>query len=92
MKRDISRQILVSDIFNEFEKQYQKMQECNNADETLNFCRTHSNIIGKNVLLKRNDWQSKAKAIDLNQQGQLMVRYNDGTCESISSADISILE
>lgn len=92
MKRDISRQILVSDIFNEFEKQYQKMQECNNADETLNFCRMHSNIIGKNVLLKRNDWQSKAKAIDLNQQGQLMVRYNDGTCESISSADISILK
>jgi BirA family transcriptional regulator, biotin operon repressor / biotin---[acetyl-CoA-carboxylase] ligase len=90
IKKKISRQKLVSDIFNEFEKQYQKMQEHKNSDETLDFCRTHSNIIGKNILLNRNGQQSKAQVIDLNRQGQLMVRYKDGTFESISSGNISI--
>jgi BirA family biotin operon repressor/biotin-[acetyl-CoA-carboxylase] ligase len=90
IKNEISRKKLVSDIFNEFEKQYQKMQEHKNIDETLDFCRTHSNIIGKNILLNRNGQQSKAQVIDLNRQGQLMVRYKDGTFENISSGNISI--
>lgn len=88
MKKEISRQRLVSDILNRFENQYQKMQERQNVNEALDFCRTHSNIIGKNILLKRNGRQSKAQAMDLNNQGQLVVRYKDGTCENISSADI----
>lgn len=91
IKSEISRQKLAAAILNEFEKQYQKMQEHQNMGGVLDFCRTHSNIIGNNILLTRNGRQSEAQVIDLNQQGQLVVRYKDGTFENISSGMISIL-
>lgn len=90
MKKEISRQKLVSDILNEFEKQYKKFKEQNAADETLEYCRAHSSLTGKNILLKRNGRQTKAQVMDISSNGQLAVRYPNGMSENVSSADISV--
>jgi len=90
--KDISRQRLVSDILYAFEKLYKNVQNQENIDGILDFFTNHSNIIGKNILLKRNHRKSAVYVTGLNRQGQLVIRYKDGSYGNISSGDISILE
>lgn len=92
LKREIVRQELISDILNKFEKQYNRIKQHENSDEALDFCRTHSNLIGKTLLITRNGRKWKAQAMELNNQGQLMIRYEDGTTENIIAGEISVLQ
>lgn len=92
LKREIIRQKLISDILNEFEMRYNRIKQHENMDEALDYCRKHSNLIGKTILLARNGRKLKAQVMELNNQGQLSIRYEDGTTENIIAGEISVLQ
>jgi BirA family transcriptional regulator, biotin operon repressor / biotin---[acetyl-CoA-carboxylase] ligase len=90
-KKQISRKNLISNILYEFEKQYILFKEHEDIDYVVGFCRKYSSVIGKQILLERNDQKILAKAIDINNRGQLLLQFTNGSTESISIGDISIL-
>jgi BirA family transcriptional regulator, biotin operon repressor / biotin---[acetyl-CoA-carboxylase] ligase len=90
-KRQISRKDLLSDILYEFEKQYILFKEHESINNVVEFCRKYSSVIGKQILLERNDQKILAKVIDINNRGQLLIQFSNGSSENISIGDISIL-
>lgn len=55
-------------------------------DEYKQLCMT----LGKDVLLVRGDEKRYATALDLGEDGGLIVRYPDGTEETVSSGEVSV--
>lgn len=90
-KKQISRKILISEIFYEFEKQYTNVKAHEDISDTIAFCRKYSSIIGKQILLERNDQKILARVIDINNQGQILIKLSSGNFESISTGNITIL-
>ena len=77
---------LVSEILNtlwEMEK-----SPCDNS--ILQNYKDLSLVLGKNIIIKRNPIQ-KAKAIDINSKGNLIVEHENGEIEGLHSGEISIL-
>jgi BirA family biotin operon repressor/biotin-[acetyl-CoA-carboxylase] ligase len=56
----------------------------------LDVCKKKSNVIGKNINLIKNKEIKRAKAIDLGEEGELIVQYENGEIDSIISGEISV--
>ena len=52
--------------------------------------RERSLVIGKEILVLKRDGSRKAKALDVDQDCHLLVEYEDGTREKLSSGEISV--
>ncbi|MBP1926124.1 BirA family biotin operon repressor/biotin-[acetyl-CoA-carboxylase] ligase [Sedimentibacter acidaminivorans] len=90
--RYIERSIIVSKILNNFEILYNEFINNKNFILSLNICKLKSNIIGKNINLIKNKEVTKAKALDLGEEGDLIVQYENGEIDSIISGEISVRE
>lgn len=53
--------------------------------------RQRSMVIGKNIHVITSDTQRSAHALDIDRECRLIVRYEDGSIDQLSSAEISIL-
>lgn len=60
------------------------------AKKTIEMYRKRSCIIGQEINVIRNNKNIRAAALDILPKGELLVRYEDGTCEKLSSGEISI--
>lgn len=60
------------------------------AKKTIELYRKRSCIIGHEINVIRNNKNIRAAALDILPKGELLVRYEDGTCEKLSSGEISI--
>jgi len=90
--KPIVRQTLIAKILNEFEKNYLDSKNPEAISRIMEFCRQHSSVIGKPVLLERHGQQVRAQAVDINDQGQLCLRLDNGAMESVGSGDVFVLE
>lgn len=90
-QNQISRKNLVCDIFYEFEKMYMEYKENGIIDDVIDYCRRYSSIIGKQIIVERNGTGNSAKAVDINNCGQLVVEFESGNTECISTGNITIL-
>lgn len=87
--RYIDRNFIAAKILNNFEILYNEFIN-NNFILSLNICKNKSNLIGKNINLIKNKEVTKAKALDLGEDGDLIVQYEDGEIDSIISGEISV--
>jgi BirA family biotin operon repressor/biotin-[acetyl-CoA-carboxylase] ligase len=87
----ISRKNFVCDIFYELEKMYMEYKENGIMDDVIDYCRKFSSVIGKQIKVERNGTGSRAKAVDINNRGELLVEFENGNTESISTGNISIM-
>ena len=86
----ISRVDIVRNILEEFEKLYLKYINEDSKEETLNICRDYSAIIGKDVYLIRDEEKELVRCLDMNQEGNLVVRTKDNIIKEIMSGEVSI--
>ena len=77
-------------ILNNFEKLYDSFVEYGNIKETIKICRENSVLIGKEVRVIKKGEERIAKALDLNDQGELVVRYEDESIEKLISGEVSM--
>lgn len=84
------RNIIAAKIMNNFEILYNEFVKNNNFRIILDICRKKSNMIGKNISLIKNNDIINAKALDLGEDGELIVQYENGEIDSIISGEISI--
>ena len=87
---NISRIDIVREMLIEFENLY--INYINNKDkkEVLDICKKYSAILNKNIYLLKNGEKTKAKCIDINEDGNLIVKFDDNTTKEIMSGEVSI--
>lgn len=87
--KEFKRNILVAEVLNNFEKLYIALKN-NNFSKSLDICRKNSYVIGKEINLIKNQEVKEATALNINDEGELVVMYKDGEVDNIISGEISV--
>lgn len=86
----IKRKEFVSILINTFEKLYEEFVEEDNIKTSVSICRDHSLLIGKEIKIINRNEEIFAKALDLDENGELVVEFKDGSIHKIFSGEVSI--
>jgi len=87
--KEYKRNILVAEVLNNFEKLYIALNN-NDFSKSLDICRKNSYVIGKEINLIKNQEVKEATALNINDDGELVVMYKDGETDNIISGEISV--
>ncbi|NLY35903.1 MAG: biotin--[acetyl-CoA-carboxylase] ligase [Tissierellia bacterium] len=88
--KKVDRKKLLSNILNEFEKLYIPFVREESTAHFLSICRENSATIGRKVKIIKNKEEKGAKALDINEKGELVVQYEDGKIENVFSGEVSV--
>jgi len=83
------RNKLLALVLNHFEKLYDPFKDDLNIKETIEICREYSALIGKKVRIINHGNIKLGKAIDISDEGELVVEFEDGI-ENIYSGEVSV--
>ena len=86
---ELHRVDIVKEIFYQFELLYKKYLD-NYKEEVLKICRDNSAILNKEIYITRNDEKELVKCIDVNEEGNLLVKNSSGQVKEIISGEVSI--
>lgn len=89
-REEINRKQLVAHILNKFEKLYDELILEEKIDTSIKICRENSALIGKEVRIIERNKEVIATALDLSEDGKLVVQYKDGRIDEIISGEISV--
>lgn len=82
---DIVRQFCI-----EFEKLYKAYILDGDRKSTIDICRKYSPIINKEIYIIKNNKKELVKCIDINEDGNLIIKEQNGQVKEIMSGEISI--
>lgn len=88
--REFSRKELVALFLKHFEKMYFDFVKYNNTEEAFNICREKSVLLGRDINVIRGSKITPAKAISIDDNGELLVEYSDGTRSNLISGEVSV--
>lgn len=88
--KEINRKALLATLLNNFEKLYLDFIENENTSTALEICKSHSAIIGKDIKLIRKGEYFDAKAIDITDDGNLVVEYPNKEIATVFSGEVSV--
>lgn len=86
----IDRKLLIANFLNEFEELYNEFFENSTVKRSIDICKKNSAIIGKDIKILSSGSETYAKAIDINENGELVVKYPDGSIKNLISSEISV--
>lgn len=87
---EIERKKLVALILNNFEELYNKLLEDRSIEEAMKICKENSALIGKDVRLIIRGEEKEAKAIDISEEGELIIQDKSGDISKIISGEVSV--
>ena len=85
----LRKSLVAAEILNNFELLYNEFLN-RNFKKSLDICREDSYIIGKQIDLIENKIAIRAKAVDLGNDGELIIQYEDGRTDFIISGEVSV--
>lgn len=89
---DLDRNQLAAEIFNQLAQIFEEIKRSDTS--FMDSYRSLSNILGKEIMVYKSNMNledgKKAVAADIDKHGNLVVRYEDGMVEYISSGEVSI--
>ncbi len=86
----IKRIELLKSIIEEFETLYLNYIQKKDPHEIIKICKENSAIIGKTVYILKGEEKTKAKAIDINEKGNLIVLDENNEKKELLSGEVSI--
>jgi BirA family biotin operon repressor/biotin-[acetyl-CoA-carboxylase] ligase len=86
----IDRKLLLAHVLNIFEELYSEFVEKGSIKETIDICRENSMLIGQEIQLVNRGKITIAKAIDISEQGELVIENCNGIIEYIVSGEVSV--
>lgn len=86
----VFRKDLVKEILNEFEELYVDFIENKNIKKSIEICKKYSVTLGKEVRIIKRGEEMFAKAIDLSEDGQLIIENKSGKIETVLSGEVSV--
>ncbi|GHU55726.1 bifunctional ligase/repressor BirA [Clostridia bacterium] len=84
---EIDRNILAAEILHKLEHHFKLISN----KKFIGDYRSRSCVIGKNITVIKENSQMKAKALDIDDNGALIVQYPDGLKEVLNSGEVSLL-
>jgi len=88
--KELSRSLLVADILHELEDLYLGFAEKGDTSSFMDIWRSFSITIGRDIIIYQGDNKWQAKALDVLDDGRLLVETPDGQRRTILSGEISI--
>lgn len=89
-KKSISRKELLANILNEFEELYIPFKDNGNISKSINICRENCALIGKEVKIIKGEEIKIGRALDINEDGQLVIQFKNGIVENVFSGEVSV--
>lgn len=89
-KRSFERKIIVSAVLNNFEKLYSDFLERGSISVSIEICKMNSILLGKDVRIISRKNEIMRKAVDINEDGELVVEDQDGNREAVFSGEVSV--
>jgi BirA family biotin operon repressor/biotin-[acetyl-CoA-carboxylase] ligase len=86
----IERKKLVAEILNNFEELYNELVKSNTINKSLKICREYSAVIGREIKIISRSEEFVGKAIDLTEEGELLVKDLKGNVKKIISGEVSV--
>jgi BirA family biotin operon repressor/biotin-[acetyl-CoA-carboxylase] ligase len=86
----VDRKLLLAKVLNIFEKLYNDFVQSGNIKEIIEICRKNSILIGKEIQLIHRGKVATVKALDISDDGELVIENSEGILEYIVSGEVSI--
>lgn len=86
----VNRKELFGKILNNFEILYDEFKEHGNIESTVDICRKNSLLLGKEVRVINGSKTVTVKALGLDEDGELLVEYEDKSKGKIISGEVSV--
>ncbi|MFL0196581.1 biotin--[acetyl-CoA-carboxylase] ligase [Clostridium sp. WILCCON 0269] len=86
----LDRKSFVGALINKFEYLYEEFHQKQTIKSSIDICKSNSAVIGKNIKIIKRGTETLAKALDLDDNGGLIVQHEDGSLENLISGEISI--
>ncbi len=86
----VNRKKLLAKVLNRFEELYTPFVENNDLSKAINICRKDSILIGKEVRIITGKEEKIGIAMDINEDGKLVVKYENGEIENLLSGEVSV--
>lgn len=88
--KEIKRKELIALILKYFEELYNDLTKNRNIASSIKICKKNSALIGKDVRLTLRGEEKEVKAIDINEDGELIVRDKEGNISRVISGEVSV--
>ncbi len=88
--KSVSRKEIVLEILKEFEDLYMDFIHTKSVRRSVEICKANSVTLGNMVKIINRDQTMIAEAVDLTEEGELMVRNQEGQLEKIISGEVSV--
>ncbi|KAJ53901.1 BirA family biotin operon repressor/biotin-[acetyl-CoA-carboxylase] ligase [Clostridium tetanomorphum] len=88
--KSIKRKYLTAKILNNFEMLYEEFLHKNSFNTSLEICKKHSILLGKDIKIINRNTTIIGKAIDIDHDGRLVIEHLDGKKEALVSGEVSI--
>lgn len=86
----LSKVDIVTEILHELEKLYKDYIDRDCKEETLKICKEYSAIINKDVYIVKENEKELVRCVDINKEGNLIVRDSNNKLKEIISGEVSI--
>lgn len=88
--KPLSRKALVIKILNEFENLYLDFINTNDVKKSISICKDLSVTLGKEVRIVQRGKTMVARALDITEDGELLVKDNNGNIQKVVSGEVSV--
>lgn len=86
----VNRKELVAKVLNYIEYYYDLFKRTGSIKEVINICRNASVLLGKEVRVISGGKETVCTAIDIDDDGELVVKYEDGSIHKVLSGEVSV--
>lgn len=87
---DIPRKLITAAVLNEFEKAYREFVKAGSIAFLLPEYRKRSAVLGREVRIISKKGETTGEAVDINEEGQLLIKLRDGSIREIMSGEVSV--
>lgn len=88
--KKVSRKMLVKEILKEFEKLYIDFIQTKNIKKSVAICKKYSVTLGNKVRIIDKTKELIAEAVDLTQDGELIIKNQTGEIQKVLSGEVSV--
>lgn len=86
----VSRKEIVVSFLEIFERLYDDFIETESLERTIDVCKSHSVLLGKEVRVITKSLTRKVKVIDISSEGQLVIENENGEIENVFYGEVSV--
>ncbi|WP_129595728.1 biotin--[acetyl-CoA-carboxylase] ligase [Anaerophilus nitritogenes] len=88
--KEVSRKEIIKEVLHSFEELYLDFIQNKNIQKSLDLCKDYSVTLGKEVKIKSQHEEIIAYAMDISEDGQLIIKKSTGEIKKVLSGEVSV--